>query len=76
MVAVNCYCNYKITYQDAVVAVGKIKEHKSHVNYCLDSDHIVHGEHELYVHILILFNTMLSHSRAPSDMLKSALVNL
>ena len=38
---VNCYCNHNITYQDVIVDVGKIKEHKSDMNYCLNSDHIV-----------------------------------
>ena len=31
---VNCYCNHNITYQDVVAAVGKMKEHKSDVDYC------------------------------------------
>ena len=38
---VNCYCNHNITYQNVVADLGKIKEHKSDVNYCLNSYHIV-----------------------------------
>ena len=40
---VNCYCNHNITYQNVIAAVGKIKEHKSDVNYCLNSDHVANG---------------------------------
>ena len=38
------------------------------------SDHIIKGCDELYVHMTVLFNTILSHSYVPKDMLLSALL--
>ena len=71
----NCYCNHNIAYQDVASDVGKIKDHKFDVNYRLNLAHIVNGCHKLYVHMSVLFNTMLSHSGTASDMFMSALVS-
>lgn len=70
----NCYCDHVITVDDVKDAVGKLKSDKADANEDVRSDHIINGSDELYVHISLLFSSMLSHSTAPIEMLLSALV--
>ena len=69
-----CYSSHLICVNDVVRAVKKIKRGKSDANVDVCSDHIVNACFELYVHLSFLFNVMVSHQVAPSNMLSSTLV--
>ena len=68
-----CYSQHTVSPNDAELAVKKLKVNKSDVNPDM-SNHIIHGCKQLYVHMSLLYNTMINHSYVPEEMRLSALV--
>ena len=69
-----CYSNHVVSTEDVKCAVSKLKASKADAAEGLMSDHFINACEELYVHISLLLTSMLKHSVAPLNMLKSTLV--
>lgn len=70
----HCYSDHRIGVCDVRSAVKLLKSFKSDSENGMLSDHIIHGDDELYVHMSFLFNCMISHSVVPKQMLMSLLI--
>jgi len=55
----------KVSYEEVVFAVRKLKAGKDDGDIGLRSDHFLHTCNELYVHISLLFSSLLVHGVAP-----------
>ena len=69
-----CYCNHIISPADVECAVKKLKSNKADVNPSINSNHLINGCKQLFVHVSFLFNAMLQHSYVPDEMCLAALV--
>ena len=52
------------------------KKNKSDGDKCFNSNHIINGEHRLFILLFLLFNAMLVHGYYPSELLKSTIISL
>ena len=69
-----CYYRHGVSVEDVVGAVKKLKRGEAEASDSITSDHNVNAPHDLFVHLSILFNLMIRHMFAPTEMLVSALV--
>ena len=63
-----------ITIDDIRTSIASLKPGKADVRYGVLTDHIMHGGHNLHVHLCQLFNSMLIHGMSPSSLQSSTLV--
>ena len=69
-----CTNNHDITVNDIQCAIKKIKLFKSDACFELFSNNLIYGGNSLYVHISLLFNSMLKHGVTPDNMSLSTLI--
>ena len=67
-------CSYKISIEDVTKSVNRLKLGKSDGEEGLNSDHIVHGPHLLYVLLTSVINCMLVHGVTPESMIIGTMV--
>ena len=63
-----------ITIDDVRTAIASLKPGKADGRSEFLTDHIMHGGHNLHVHLCQLFNSMLIHGMSPSSLQSSTLV--
>lgn len=68
----DCYCSHCVSVPDIQGALKFLKAGKC--DGVLSSDHILNACHELFVHLSLLFTTMIRHGFAPGPLLKSTVV--
>ncbi len=66
--------NYSVNVYDVVKAISHLKYGTSDGEEGLWSDHLIHGTHNLYVMLTLLFNIMLVHGICPKSMLLCTMV--
>ena len=57
----NCYSDHKINIYDVKKAITFLKKGKRDGNCEMDSEHLIYGSNQLYVHISMLFQSMFFH---------------
>ena len=55
-------------------AIAHLKSGKSDGSEGLFSDHFIHGTHDFYVILSILFTSMLSHGFSPNSMILGTMI--
>ncbi len=70
----NDHQNYSVNVHDVVKAINHLKYGKSDGKECLWSNHLIHGTHNLYVMLTLLFNMMLVHGICSKLMLLGTMV--
>ena len=63
-----------ITIDDVRISIASLKPGKADGGSGVLTDHIMHGGHNLHVHLCQLFNSMLIHGMSPSSLQSSTLV--
>ena len=63
-----------ITIGDVMTSIASLKPGKADGRYGVLTDHIMHGGHNLHVHVCQLFTCMLIHGMSPSSLQSSTLV--
>ena len=63
-----------ITTDDVRISIASLKPSKADGRSGVLTDHIMHGGHNLHVHLCKLFNSMLIHGISPSSLHTSTLV--
>ena len=69
-----CTNNHDITVNGSQCAIKKIRLFKSDACFELFSNNLIYGGNSLYVHISLLFNSMLKHGVTPDNMSLSTLI--
>lgn len=69
-----CGSVHHISVNDIVNAVKKLKRFKHDGNTNCYSDNIINGTHKLYVHMSLLYTSMLVHGHADSHLLLSTII--
>ena len=70
----NCYSDHKINIHDVKKAITFLKKGKTDGNCEMASEHLIYGSNQLYVHISMLFQSMLTHGFSPNVFLESIIV--
>ena len=70
----NCVMNHNVSVSDVLNAVKKMKLNKSDANFELYSNNVIYACEQLFVHLSILFNSMLVHGFCPKAMNVSTLI--
>ena len=63
-----------ITIDDIRTSIASLKPGKADGRDEVLTDHIMHGGHNLHVHLCQLFNSMLLHGMSPNSLQSSTLV--
>lgn len=65
---------YSVSVHDVINAIKSLKSGKAGGIECLNSDHIIHGPHILYVLLTNAINCMLVHGVSPDSMITGTMV--
>jgi hypothetical protein len=69
-----CYCDHRISVEEVITAVGKLKKGKSGGPGAPSSDHFVYAPRDLHTHLALLFTMCMHHSYMTGDVLGSCLI--
>ena len=71
-----CYSSHIISVNDVSKAIQALKHGKTDGNFNQYSDHLLHGTHRLnvYISLMLMFQSMLNHGIVPSGLLTSTII--
>ena len=67
-------CKYIISFSEVLKAVHALKHNKRDAFSGLSFEHIINACNELFVHISLLFSSLVSHGTVTNDLLASTMV--
>ena len=70
----NCYSDHKSNIHDVKKVITSLKKGKRDGNCEMDSEHLMYWSNQLYVHISMLFQSMLTHGFSPNGFMEFAIV--